>query len=725
MKSVFTGREIKEEVKGANTMTKGYDFTKAFANKEKAMNEIQKDLGISYKYESFKEVEDFNKLLTVMGKDNAIKVSADMNEKVGTTTKSANSFAALYLLGNDKETLQSKSDILKIVFKEGLQNAKEVRLPLTTGNNKYKSIVINKLIKDGVSINMVNMDESEEFQKDLMLEMYASLDNLESIDSIILDLVNYHRVYQEKIIDAAKKLYKVFSLFFTMFLRSNSAININLMFTSMKQLEEQVRKGEEVTAADIVTGKYRNAADVGEFKVHSIKSKNIKLTFQDDLAEIQDKAFYGFKDFLINLVDTYRLVGYSTEITDMFFKIGNEFNTVLALHNNVIKPYNTICSEISKQITSHQYALENAEDIDNKIGIQSKINMLNKEREQAFRTLSDIARFITKDLSMVNAGMAMLQASIIKKTDSPESDLILLSGNWYINKFSANRAYENIAPELFMEFIMNIYGEQEAVCKIEGKKSDITSLIDGQKLTFKFGVCNDESLMISLNKDELGDAIELENLETIVRIIDGVAHVAIVMEFDRVVITADDIKNVYVPIFHMDKFITGETESIVNFIEAQNSFKMVSKLGKNSRVITASIDGKESVICRYNNNCIFKGMASDHVKVYASEFSSYMLMAGIKVSEDSFKEEMKLMESEMEAAHLMTGIENIFAGGSAFKLDEDNANTGVESNPEAKNQNEIMDYSNLNDLNMNGDLYMNDEYYIDESNYVTDEIFNQ
>ena len=495
--------------------------------------------------EEVKEVTNA-KFMDKMVKDYGTSLCKDENIGVGQVTILSNTFTAINLM-DDAQFKPLARKALEVVLGEDQG--------FDQGVGEYHGLFVEEILADKTDMDFVTV--SAEQENLIIAEMIScDLNDVKNLRKIFADINDLFRMYQELIIDAAKKLYVVAVTFNTNMLKANSTIAMEHNFKSFKDF-----KGLDIVRANrFAAPKETAVGEVVEFK--NDKGQIVKYSFRDTISVIQDTV----ADQFVQLVSTEGKAKYDTimpnEETIASFGLGSEFSTFVSdMYTAIRTPYSKLTAWKSEEISKVHEALANKKV--SRYAASKRIDEVNKIYDEAIAELSNTARWYTKDLDMAVAGKVMYMISNIKRENK----------TWVIDTESTNQVFLAVAPELFSAYLI----ESQAEMKICGYRvlGNTEELVEGQTLTF-------------VN----GNAVEVENVyvdstysgELTVQTVDGVLSVVKKIEIKRVEATepSEIVLNIYensvIDALHFAR--TNERVLTKNFgtLEAQKVFEKAEKV---------------------------------------------------------------------------------------------------------------------------------------------------
>lgn len=481
-----------------------------------------------------------------MAKDYGVSIQEDKNKGVGQITIASNVFSAIALLDDAEfKTLAFKSLEVVLGKIEGFN----------TGVGDYLGLLVEEIKADKVDMDYVTVSAAQE--EVIITEMIScDLNDVKNLRKIFADINDLFRMYQELTIDAAKKLYVIVATFYNEIMKASSTIGMKHNFNSFKEMTKFEIVRDNKYAIDPST----KIGEMVEFKNNEGELK--KIVFNDKISVVQDVIAGQFAE-LVNgeLKAKYDSITVSEDV-EASFGIGSEFSHFAAdMYAAIRKPYSKLTAwklEEEKK-ANEQVALKKI----SAYKANKRIDEVRAMYDEKIAELSNLARFLTKDMDMALAGRLMFMISNIKRE----------KGAWVVDRESTNQLFLAVAPELFLAYIVAEHAEMK-VCgyKVLG---DVNNLVEGQTLTF-------------VN----GNAVEVENVyvdalyngELTVQMVDDVLSVVKPIEIERIEATTpkemvvEIYENSVIDAVHFAK--TKERVMVKSFkvLEAQNVLTKAEKV---------------------------------------------------------------------------------------------------------------------------------------------------
>ena len=387
-------------------------------------------------------------------------IKSDTTEGVGKMTVAADTMAQILLLTNKELFINLAQKALRIAIPE---------LNINGGKGEFTCAFEDEIILHKKKASMVVM--STDIEDDIIYAIkhcdLHDANNLRKIYRVINDLF---RMYQELTIDAAKKLNTISAEFYQEVVRAESTIHLGHNFSRFRYIDgldkvfKIYRNGRYVLGSDVNVGEFE------EFKNKNGETK--KIIFRDELSLIQNKSIKKVEAIVNSTgINAYNNTRLSDETVAKLGLNSTLATLIMDIYEFIIKPYNEIIvttaqnrSAInSDNLTQYEKAL--------------LLNNIDNDYKDEIENLSNLARFYTRKLSMVDAGRVMFAASNIT-VNAKEHKVIY-------KEDSTNGAYLKVAPELFFAYFTAEHAEQkECGHKLLG---DVSEINEGEKITFVNG----------------------------------------------------------------------------------------------------------------------------------------------------------------------------------------------------------------------------------------------
>lgn len=389
----------------------------------------------------------------------------DINIGVGMQTVVIDSFSAILALEDDAKFVK--------VAKRALSHCQALmdaygELKELTGTEVYIPVREYAGKLNGKSFRFIVT--SEGIEKTIFNQIkLIDLDNADNLRALLRDLNDCGRMYQELTLDAAKKLYEVAAIFYQEVVRAESTIHISHDFNKFKNITEE-------TPFNITRNNYDidRALEVGDMQdFHNRSGQLKKVVVKDNLAVIQNDSMEAV-EYAVNTIglNAYNNTNLSPETISDLNLTGESGKIAMDLFEMIVKPYNKSIAERVKKagIVYGDKSLTGFEKA-------TVLGRLDDEQQEMKDRLSNLARFFTKDLTMVEAGRAMFTASNIF-INGKESKPVL-------KEDTSSTAWMHIAPELGFAYITAIHADMK-VCgyKLLGSTNQVT---EGETLEFANG----------------------------------------------------------------------------------------------------------------------------------------------------------------------------------------------------------------------------------------------
>lgn len=389
----------------------------------------------------------------------------DINVGVGMQTVVIDTFSAILAIEDDtkfvkvaKRALSHCESLIEAYGDINALNGTDVYIPVREYNGNlhgkdFKFVVISEGVENTIFNQIEKMD----------------LDNASNLRALLRDLNDCGRMYQELTLDAAKKLYEVHASFYQEMLRAESTIHINHNFDKFKNITEEKQFCISRKRYDV-----DRMLEVGEMQDFYKRNGDIKkIIVKDNLADIQNDNMEAV-EYAVNTIgkNAYDNTNLSVETIADLNLTGESGRIAMDLFEFIIKPYNKAIAEKARK----------TEQINEDVRLTdferaTYLGRLDDEQEDMKNTLSNLARFFTKDLTMVEAGRAMFTASNIY-INGKESKPVL-------KEDTSSTAWMHIAPELGFAYITAIHADIK-VCgyKLLGNTDQV---IEGDSIEFANG----------------------------------------------------------------------------------------------------------------------------------------------------------------------------------------------------------------------------------------------
>lgn len=467
--------------------------------KEVSQNNIRKHI--------IPEVRNENEYMDFLAKVHGEFQLRDRNLNVGIMTVFIDTMSAILLIEDDKDFVElvklclSEAEIIKELYGDIYQ---------LKGTGTYIPVVKYKGNKDGKEFEMVVM--STDIEKCILNQIpHINLDNAANLRALLRDINDVGRMYQELTLDAAKKLYNVVAAFYQKTVRAESTIHLG--HTDLKF--NKIAKGDKFHIFRNNTLEDKDL-EIGKVKYEYKKTGEIKKAIvRDILGSIQNQRIDVVEENVnvvgLNQYENTKL-GEST-IADLNLH-GETGKMIMDIHELIIKVYNFLVAEKAKkteQINS-----------DRKLSSFQRaaaLTSLDEAHKAHIDKLSNLARFYTKDLSMVEAGRVMFGACNI--TINAKEKLPV------INDKATCTAYLHIAPELALAYITAQHADMK-VCgyKLLGNTSQVS---EGDVIEFVGGNA------VGFEKLYLGDAYTGKlRVETVNDVLSAVVDINELLEANRI-----------------------------------------------------------------------------------------------------------------------------------------------------------------------------------------------
>lgn len=552
------------------------------------------------------EVSTEAKYMSLSAKIHGKFAKEDKNLNVGIITVFVDTLSQLLMIEDDNQFLS--------IMHEILNNSKVIKKTIggtqaMTGQGRYVPLAKYSGALHGEEFDLVIVSSAIE---NSMLEQlkYIDINDASNLRALVRDLNDCGRMYQELTLDAAKKLYEVIASFYQEFVRAESTIHLDHTPVNFRQIIESTNINGDIAEPFRVFRKANEDIDmekeVGDWNTTITSQGKTKTIFKDHLAEIQNSNIAAIE----NVVNVHGVKGYQqTKLSDETIKdldiLGNNKELAKDLVELIVTPYHHAIRVKAERLSVLNYRnlSKNAQqeilrsimaniDQDNTLTPQAKANKKTDEFknfkelisltdfeaatratacEDKFKEtvdeLSNLARFYTKDLSIVQAGRALFTASHITVNGAENSVTM---------REVPSKAYLNIAPELAFAYITATQGDMK-VCgyPLRGK----TALVnEGDVIEFSCGSStNVEGVYV--------DSAYTGTLrvQTVNGVVSAVVDIAELLEANRIQPVTP--KRLYVKLlnsktYDMNTFLTEKTVKRLgsfNKFDRQGGFKIANE----------------------------------------------------------------------------------------------------------------------------------------------------
>lgn len=401
-------------------------------------------------------------------------IQVDKNKSVGEITICSNTINAICNLPDDKFAIAARK-FLEII----IGNYKTELLEyLGRGKESYTGLFVERIIIDGKEIDKIDVRNSHNHkgsEDELLAEILNSdLEDVNNLRKLFRDLNRLFRLYQELSIDAAKKLYKVSCIFYQDIMRAESTMGLRHYFDSFDNLKELTyyRDGYFITDKD---------KSFGELQEHyDDNGKLAAITFKDVFSEIQtslaDQVVKAIKE---SAAEAYENV-YCRE--DLLLEASNMEELYADTYNTLRKKYAKVIQWRQHQFESAKALLDSREI--SKYAYYKLIDAAKANAKKLFAEISNDFRWITKDMSLEEAGFLAYAVSNIKRVGQ----------NWTVDTDSTNQFFLTIAPEAYIAYV----AKEKAEIKVCGYEllGDVDSVQIGDKLDMTCGVADNFDVFV-------------------------------------------------------------------------------------------------------------------------------------------------------------------------------------------------------------------------------------
>lgn len=697
----------------------------------------------------------------------------DKNLNVGAITVFVDTLSQLLMIEDDNQFLSIMHEILdnSEVIQKAIGGVKAM-----TGKGRYIPLAKYSGALHGEEFDLVVVSAAIENSMFEQLK-YIDINDARNLRALVRDLNDCGRMYQELTLDAAKKLYKVITSFYQEFVRAESTIHLDHTPVNFRQIIESTNINGDIanpfSVFRIGNEDIDMEIEVGNYNTKITAQGQVKTIFKDHLAEIQNSNIAAIE----KVVNVTGVKGYKqTKLSEQTIKdldiLGNNKDLAKDLVELIVTPYHhaikvktdrldklnyrklsknakrnlrhTIIKEIDEdyRLTPQaknkklEIALKEFDEIISLSDFEAAARATSYEEKfkETVDELSNLARFYTKDLSIVQAGRALFTASHIKVNGADNSVTM---------REVPSKAYLNIAPELAFAYITATQGDMK-VCgyPLCGK----TELVNEEDvLEFSCGVCtNVEGVYV--NSAYTGTL----KVQTVNDVISAVVDIAELLEANRIQPVTP--KRLYVKLlnsktYDVNRFLTEKTVNrLGSFYEFDRQggfnraneltllprFRSVNKYNKNNRIEFNVIVGN---VPSFDNPSITVQAPLCGYSTYSSQLEN--ILAGLTVKsilkvQTSEKAAIGVIEFgdnptyiEVEKNKVDNLIDDIF--GPVSDIDS-NANAFVNSSYmdyiDAENLDEIEQQLKsmgltLEDLDRFGDIPNNTDAFASDATYST------
>lgn len=529
------------------------------------------------------DIESKGKFLGYLESLKANSIANDINKGVGEITNIIDTLDMLRYVDN-KNLIYLMEMLCEATKRESADHRRTINFCESNNGVDYKNIPLLEAVDEYGTVKKFAV-VSQSIEKSIIENLENVSFTADNVRRVIKDLVYIGRMYQELTIDAAKKLYQVLIVYYQTVVRAectmhlSCGINADVLFGDKKISEKDL--GEAI-------GLYRGALmyfdpeyigklnrKVGE-RISLVDKKTgevVREIFQDPISEIQNKVLKDtFFKFIVEVNSKYNTIKIDESALatlNKAFDFGNEDNANAFddIIKNVTKIYSQCYSSYFSTIDKLSQELRDKKIKRNEFLLKKK--MYSDALNDKFESLSETARFILKDFSVIEAGKMMIAASMAKFDKE--------SGAYIMDPEHMNGAYLRIAPEFGLTFVLREFGS--GVYHQELKDLDRfekSLLYDGQSVEILLGeIHTADGVGLDIYVDE-----NIEDGEYLISIENGryylTADVASLMEDIRKVPDEDIMKLRVVPgnIFDPEKFINeGHYSLVKNRIHKDPSVK--------------------------------------------------------------------------------------------------------------------------------------------------------
>lgn len=439
----------------------------------------------------------------------------DKNLGIGLITVFVDTLSQLLMIKDDNQFVEIMHKVLanSKVVKEKIGSINKM-----TGNGKYVPIQKHSGKLHGKEFDLVVVSIDIETS---ILEQLKHIDihDANNLRALARDLNDCGKMYQELTLDDDKKLYTVVASFYQEFVRAESTIHLDHTPVNFRKIIESTNRNGDIAEPFTVFRKgYKDIdmeTEVGDYNAITSARGTKKIILKDHLAEIQNRNIAAIEKVVnVTGVKGYQQTKLSEETIKDLDILGNNKELAKDLVELIVNPYHFAIKVKAERMAKLGYRKlsKNAQeelrlslirkiDQDNSLTPAAKASKkaaeladfdkhikLTKFEADVYATrweekfketvdeLSNLARFFTKDLSIVQAGRALFTASHITVNGAENSVSM---------RDIPSKAYLNIAPELAFAYITATQGDMK-VCgyPLRGK----TELVnEGDVLEFACG----------------------------------------------------------------------------------------------------------------------------------------------------------------------------------------------------------------------------------------------
>ena len=394
----------------------------------------------------------------------ANSIARDINKGVGEITNIIDTLDMLRYV-DDKNLVCLMETLCEATRDESADHRRTINFCESNDGIDYKNIPLLVATDEFGTVKKFAV-VSQSIEKSIVENLENVSFTAANIRRVIKDLVYIGRMYQELTIDAAKKLYQVLIVYYQTVVRAESTmhiscgINADVLFGDKKITEKDL--GEAINLCrgalmyfdpEYITKLNRK---VGE-RISLVDKKTgevVREVFQDPISEIQNKVLKDtFFKFIVDINHKYNTIKISESALDALqkaFDFGNEDNANAFddIIKNVTKVYSQCYSTYFSTLDKLSQELRDKNIKRNEFFLRKK--MYSDALNDKFESLSETARFILKDFSVIEAGKIMLAASMAKFDKE--------SGAYIMDPEHMNGAYLRIAPEFGLTFVLREFG---------------------------------------------------------------------------------------------------------------------------------------------------------------------------------------------------------------------------------------------------------------------------
>ena len=394
----------------------------------------------------------------------ANSLAKDINKGVGEITNIIDTLDMLRYV-DDKNLVCLMETLCEATRDESADHRRTINFCESNDGVDYKNIPLLEAVDEFGTVKKFAV-VSQSIEKSIIENLENVSFTAANIRRVIKDLVYIGRMYQELTIDAAKKLYQILIVYYQTVVRAESTmhlscgVNANVLFGDKKISEKDL--GEAISLCrgalmyfdpEYICKLNRKVGD----RISLVDKKTgeiVREIFQDPISEIQNKVLKDtFFKFIVDVNSKYQTIKISESAlatlnkTLDFDNLKNVdvFDDII---KNVTKIYGQCYSSYFSTLDKLSQELRDKKIKRNEFLLKKK--MYSDALNDKFESLSETARFILKDFSVIEAGKIMLAASMAKFDKE--------SGAYIMDPEHMNGAYLRIAPEFGLTFVLREFG---------------------------------------------------------------------------------------------------------------------------------------------------------------------------------------------------------------------------------------------------------------------------